>query len=368
MISTRIIAAGAFLPDRSVSNERLVKAIPGWPADTISQKTGIVERRFLWDFDEATGRAIVPNDGSVWPRTNTDMCEAALRQALERGGIKGSELDAIFVVTCTPDELNFSHDAVALHQRLGCRADAMALVIDSGCGGALYIMDLARKLIEGGQIRTAAVIASNFTSAYVDRDVFTSSVRVGGRALGACLSMYLFGDGAGAILMRGEHTAERDPCTEQPGFLRSCSGTDGLELVVRRGGGALHPPHAGRSAPDDHSFVVNGPLVAERFPEFMRRGIDRVTADVPELVPQIDRYYLHQANKRLVEGFAIEAGIPLGRLAMHMERYGNISAAGTLVLLAEDLESGVARLGSGQLVLFAAIGAGVHYGAHLVRL
>ena len=368
MISTRIVAAGAFLPDRAVTNDRLVKAIPGWQPDKIALKTGIVERRFLWDFDDETGRAIVPHDGSVWPRTNTDMCEAALRQALERGEVKPSELDAVFVVTSTPDELNFSHDAVVLHQRLGCRSDAMALVIDSGCGGALYVIDLARKLIDGGQIRTAAVVASNFTSAYVDRDVFTRSVRIGGRELNACLSMYLFGDGAGAVILRGERTAERDPRAKQPGIMRSCSGTDGLELVVRRGGGALHPPHAGRSTPDDHSFIVNGPLVAERFPEFMRRGIDEVTRDVPDLVPQIDRYYLHQANKRLVEGFAIESGIPLARLAMHMERYGNISAAGTLVLLAEDLESGAAKLGSGQLVLFAAVGAGVHYGAHLVRL
>ncbi|MBA3499545.1 MAG: 3-ketoacyl-ACP synthase, partial [Deltaproteobacteria bacterium] len=130
MISTRIVAAGAFLPERAISNERLVKAIPGWQPEKIALKTGILERRFLWDFDDETGRAIVPKDGSIWPRTNTDMCEAALRQALERGDVKPSEIDAIFVVTCTPDELNFSHDAVVLHQRLGCRADAMALVID----------------------------------------------------------------------------------------------------------------------------------------------------------------------------------------------------------------------------------------------
>ena len=89
------------------------------------------------------------------------------------------------MVTVTPDELNFRHDAMLVHQRLGCRQDSFALVIDSGCGGAMYTIDTARKMIEGGTLRTIAVVASNFTSAFVDR-----------------LSMYLFGDGAGAVVLR----------------------------------------------------------------------------------------------------------------------------------------------------------------------
>jgi 3-oxoacyl-[acyl-carrier-protein] synthase III len=90
--------------------------------------------------------------------------------------------------------------------------------------------------------------------------------------------------------------------------------------------------------------------------------------DVDGLKRLIDRYYLHQANMRLVEGFAKYAKLPLGRVPMHMDRYGNTSAAGTLILFAEDLAAGNIALGSGQLVLFAAIGAGAHYGAHLIRL
>jgi 3-oxoacyl-[acyl-carrier-protein] synthase III len=74
------------------------------------------------------------------------------------------------------------------------------------------------------------------------------------------------------------------------------------------------------------------------------------------------------ANKRLVEAFASEAKFPAERVAMHMERYANTSAAGTLVLLAEDLADGVAGLNRGDLVLFAVIGAGVRWGVQLVRL
>ncbi len=99
----------------------------------------------------------------------------------------------------------------------------------------------------------------------------------------------------------------------------------------------------------------------------MQRCIEEALRPYPSLRHEVKRYYLHQANKRLVEGFAQAAGLPQERLAMHMAHYGNTSAAGPLILLAEDLADGVVQLGSGELVLFAAIGAGVHCGAQLVR-
>lgn len=368
MFVPRILGAGSFLPDRVVTNERIVQAIPGWTAERVAQKTGILERRFLWDFDQEAGRAIVPNGHWSGPRTNTDMCEIALRRALEMAGVAARELDGIFVVTVSPDELNFCHDAMVVHQRLGCRQDAFAFVIDSGCGGALYTIDTVRRMIEGGTYRTVAVVASNFASAYLDREVFTSNVLVDGRELNACLSMYLFGDGAGAVVLRGERRERTRDDGSSPGILSSYGGSEYVELVVRRGGGALQPPHPGRASRAHHAYVVDGKLVAERFPGYMQRCIEEALRPYPSLRHEVKRYYLHQANKRLVEGFAEQAGLPRERVAMHMDRYGNTSAAGTLILLAEDLADGNVHLGSGDLVLFAAIGAGVHYGGQLVRL
>src|SRR5260370_20259555 len=199
-----MVGGGRVLADRVVTNERIGHAIPGWTAERVAQKTGILERRFLWDFDQDIGRAVVPNGHWNGPRTNTDMCEIALRRALEMAGVAARELDGTFVVTVSPDELNFCHDAMVLHQRLGCRQDAFAFVIDSGCGGALYTLETARRMIEGGTYRTVAVVASNFASAYLDREVFTSTVQVDGRALNASLSKYLFVDGAGAGVLRAE--------------------------------------------------------------------------------------------------------------------------------------------------------------------
>lgn len=361
-MSVHIIGAGAYVPDRVIDNVRITAAIPGWDAAKVEQKLGIRERRFLWDIDTAAGKAIEPPPGQ-FPRGNTDMSQIAVERALAVAGVRPQELDGVVLVSCSPDELNFCHDAMVLHQRLGMRPEAFALHVDSGCGGALYMIDHARKMIESGASDCIVVVASNLTSAYLDREVFTSSLRLapGQKPLSAYLTMYLFGDGAGAVVLRKGDSDDR-------GFLASYSGCEFSELVVRKGGGASFPPNAARTTLAHHSYVVNGPLVATAFPPFMKRCIDEVLPDDGRNRASVDRYYLHQANKRLVEAFARSIGLPMDRLAMHMDRYGNVSAAGTLILLAEDVADGTVSLGGGQLVLFAAIGAGSHYAGHLVRL
>src|SRR5918997_1669845 len=163
-VRVRVVGAGAFVPEQAVSNEEIARAIPGWSAERIAEKLFIEERRFLW------------------------------------------ELDADVVVTCTPDRLNFSHDAMALHQRLGCRPDAFALVVDDGCGGTPYVMDLACRMIRTGTFQTVAIVGAAFTSPLVNPAVYTSEVAPapGRKPLNAYLSMYVFGDGAGAVVLRGD--------------------------------------------------------------------------------------------------------------------------------------------------------------------
>ncbi len=359
MRSVRLVGAGSFLPRRVVSNARIASAIPGWSAERIESRTGIQERRFLWDFDSA-GRALPPpDDFTTSPRSNVDMGEVALRRALEMSGLAATSLDAIYLVTTTPDQINFCHDAVQLHRRLGCRRDTHALVVDSGCGGALYVIDMARRMILSDTARTIAVVASTFASAYVDRDVFTCAMPENGR-INAFLSMYMFGDGAGALILRGD---------ERPGqgILASTAGTAHQELVVHRGGGATLPSHT-RAALADHAYYINGPAVAEAYPLFMQKAVDEVRALHPGAGEDVSRYYLHQANKRVLDRFVASSGIPSDRVPVHVHRYGNTSAASTLILFSEDLDEGVVQLGSGALVLFAAVGAGVHYGAQIVRL
>ena len=358
MRSVRIVGAGGYVPRRVVKNERLAQAIPGWPPERITERTGIEERRYLWDFDERTGKTIPPPEDDGRPHGNVDMAEAALWQALGRAGVKASELDAIFFVTSTPDETNFSHDAIELHRRIGAPSHALAIVIDSGCGGAVYVADMARKLILSGAARTVAICASLLASPYLDREVFTSEMP-GRKGVNAFLSMYLFGDGAGALVLRGD-------TAEEVGILASTSGTDHQELVVHRGGGAKLAGTRARVA--DHAWYVDGREVAVAYPAFMQKAVSECVAQRPDLADSIGRYYLHQASRRTLDSFVARAGLPRDRVPVNVNRYGNTSAASTLLLFSEDLGEGRVKLGSGEIVLFAAVGAGVHYGAHLVRL
>ena len=98
----------------------------------------------------------------------------------------------------------------------------------------------------------------------------------------------------------------------------------------------------------------------------MQKCLDAVLT--PALRAQVKRYYFHQPNKRVMDAFVSRAGLPQESVACNVDRIGNTSAAGMLILLADDLEQGRVSLGSGELVVVAAVGANVHYGAQLVRL
>jgi 3-oxoacyl-[acyl-carrier-protein] synthase III len=359
--TVRVVGAGAFVPAQVVDNGRITRAIPAWEPSWIERKTSIRERRFLWDIDEEAGVTVAPA-AAGGPQTNTDMCEIALRGAMDMAGLRGTDLDAVFVVTCTPDRLNFSYDAMELHRRFACRTDTYGMVVDDGCGGTPYVIDMAYRMIRTGALRTVAVVGSACTSPLLNRDVWTGAVQPtgDGKPLNAALSMYVFGDGAGAVVLRGD-------CAPGEGIIASMSGNDYQELVIRRAGGVL-ARIGGASSPADDAFVVDGRLVAESYPVFMNRCLDALFAEHPELSDQVRRYYFHQPNKRLMDTFVDGAGLARERVPYNVDRYGNTSAAGMLVLLAEDLEQGVVRLGSGDLVVIAAVGANVHYGGQLLRL
>lgn len=337
-----------------MSNERIARAIPGWSAEYILEKTGIVERRYLCELDEVEGRARAPRDGV---RGNADMAQQALANALDMAGLRGGQLDGLFLVTSTPDRPDFNHDAMHLHRRLGLRPDAVAFVINDGCGGTPYVLDLVSRLLASGAMGRAALVASNFASAHVDRRVYTDEIQVLGHRLSGFLSMYVFGDGAGAVVLQAD--------TGPAGVQASVALNSHEPLVFRRGGGAECPVLLDDARPGDFAFVVNGREVAASYPHHMRTCIDAVTRGERE---PVKRFYLHQPNKRVLDRFVTQAGLDAARVASTVEAYGNTSAAGMLVALSEDVRGGVVALGSGDEVCIAAVGANVHAGAQLIRL
>ena len=359
----RIVGVGSYLAPHVVTNEDIARAIPGWSAERIREKTGLRERRYLWPLDVERGRAhAVPKDGTR-ARTATDMGEVALAEALSMAGMKAADLDAIVVVTCTPDQPRFSHDAMELHRRLGGRSGAHCLVVDSGCGGSLYVLDmLARMMTEGG-LRAAAVVGTNLSSPLVDRDLYTAEGITGddGESVRPYLSTYVFGDGAGAVVLRRE-------AGPGPGIRSSIAGNEYWELVRSPGGGTESPPYGPRYSAVDHAFIVNGRLVARTYMKVMHESITAVTREASCALGDITRFYLHQPNERMLRLLARSLELRDDQVASNVDRVGNTSSAGMFILLAEDLKQKKVSLGRGQKVAFAAIGAGVHYGAQVVEL
>jgi 3-oxoacyl-(acyl-carrier-protein) synthase III len=362
-LSVRILGAGAYVPHHVVTAEAIARAVPGWTADKIVEKTGIVERRYLWPLDVEQGRA-VPASGPREAVTATDMAEVALARALETSGVPARELDVLIVVTCTPDQPRFSHDAMALQRRLGLRASAHCFVVDSGCGGSLYMLDMVARMLEAGGARTAAIVGTNFTSPLVDRYVYGQNgpIEEDGKAIGPYLSAYVFGDGAGAIVVRAIRGGDSS------GIRASIAGNGSHDLVRSPGGGALSPAYGHRYKAIDHTFIVSGRLVASTYLQTMTRCLNAVTEQAGCSLEEVERFYLHQANERLLLALADRLGLRTEQLASNVASVGNTSSAGMFMLLADDLEQGRVAIGSGAPIVFAAIGAGVHFGAQLVHL
>jgi 3-oxoacyl-[acyl-carrier-protein] synthase III len=361
--SLRIVGAGSYVPPHAVTNEDIARAIPGWSAEKIADKTGLRERRYLWPLDVESGRARDVSGDGKQPRTATDMGEIALTEALEMASMKASELDAIVVVTCTPDQPRFSHDAMELHRRLGGRRGAHCLVVDSGCGGSLYVLDMLSRTMSEGGLRAAAVIGTNLSSPLVDRELYTAEGITGhdGESVRPYLSTYVFGDGAGAIVVRRESGPG-------PGIRSSIAGNEHWELVHAPGGGTESPPYGERYSPVDHAFIVNGRLVARTYLKVMHESLTAVARQASCGLGDIARFYLHQPNPRMLRLLAQALELRDDQVASNVDHVGNTSSAGMFMLLAEDLKQNKVALDQGQKVAFAAIGAGVHYGAQVVEL
>jgi 3-oxoacyl-[acyl-carrier-protein] synthase-3 len=343
MTTVRIAGTGSFVPPTIITNEILAALItryePGKGAEWAKEKLGIEERRFMTALDPETGHPLEQSDEIA-------MAEAAARQAIADAGLLPDEVAGLWYVSCTQseDRQHFSLLAHELHRRLGLRPEAPLLEMDAGCGGALYAMSLAECLLKGSERDNMLVVASNGPSKfYTNWEAYGQS--------GAWLSMYIFGDGAGAILLR------KARCKDTAGIIGTYSAVDPTQSLMEYRRGTPTGPSV---------YYIDGRAVATSFGTYARRALDGLRARHPFDVGAVQRFYFHQVNGRVLQKFVAEAGIPQDKVATHVERYGNIAAAATLVLLDEDRRAGIVR--SGDLCVFCTVGAGAQYGAMIVRL
>lgn len=324
-----IAGTGSYVPERVLSNadlERMVDTSDEW----IVTRTGIRERRIA-----------APDQATSHLATN-----AALR-ALESAGITAEDLDLIIVATITPDTF-FPSTACHVQRNLGA-VNAVAFDISAACAGFLYAMQIARHFINSGNRRTALIIGADKLSGIVNWEDRNTCV--------------LFGDGAGAAVVRRRETPEPDGGE----VLSSVMASDGrlTDILSVPGGGSaipITPENAGQRLNTIHMQGREVFKAAVRHTcdacELAIRRAGLTPADIDLIIP-------HQANVRIVDAIRERLGIPPEKAFLNLDKYGNTSGAAIAIALDEAARSGAVR--KGDHILLVAFGAGFAWAATVIR-
>ncbi len=324
-VPVRLLGTGAHLPVSVVTNEEIARACgvePAW----IREHVGFVERR----------RA-EPHEAS------SDLGVAAARQALERAGVAPSAVDLVICATVTPDHL-FPSTAALIAQRLGIHG-AGAFDLQAGCAGFVYGVVIAAQSLSSGLARRVLVVGTDVVSRLVDQHDPTVAP--------------IFGDGAGAAVF--------GPASDTgQGLQAACLGSDGGGAgLLRVPAGGSRQPHATDAPGGARALAMRGPQL---FKSAVRHSVAaaRRVLEVARIRPDdVDLVVPHQSSPRLLEATARALGLPLDRVLINLERYGNTSCASLPIALDEAATTG--RLAPGRSILLLGFGAGLTWGAGLLR-
>jgi len=302
--------------------EGLVDTSDEW----IVQRTGIRERRFVGE-GEAT----------------SDLCLVAAQKALDNAGLKPTDLDLIVVGTLTPDYL-LPACSCLVQKRLGA-TNAGAFDVGAACTGFLTAMHTAEAFIASGRARRVLAIGAESLSRFLDMSDRASCI--------------LFGDAAGAAVL-----TPWEDC-RQGEVLRTTLGADGTqyEMIHMAGGGSRVPPSHESVDRGDHYIRLRGR-------EVYRFAVTKMADLIEEMASEhgadeIGLLVPHQVNQRIIESAVDRVGWSMDKVFVNIDRYGNTSAATVPVALHEAWQAG--RLETGKLVILVAFGAGMTWGASLLR-
>ena len=314
----QIVGTGSFVPDIIVTNGDLASL--GCDADWIIKRTGIRERRH------------VPPEMSTG-----DMALVAAQRCIEASGIDRTEIDLLLLATFTPDRL-MPATATMVQDKLGLNCGAMDIA--AACSGFVYALITGMQYVATGGSRYALVIGADANSRVVDpADKKTYPI---------------FGDGAGAVLLTAG--------SPEQGALAYTLGADGsgADLLCRQTGGAAKPYD-----PTAWYMHMEGRPVFKWAVRLVEEVSRRVVDAAGLTVDQIDWWLLHQANARILDAAAESLEIDRDRVVMHLERYGNTSAASIPLALDETLRAG--EIDRGQYLLMSGFGAGLTWGTTVFR-
>ena len=320
MITSRIVGTGSYVPEQIVTNDDLAKIVET-NDEWIRTRTGIRQRR------------IATSEGT------SDLAAKAAERAIEQAGIKPEEIDLIILATSSQDYC-FPSGACEVQGRVGA-VNAVCYDLSAACTGFVFALNTAQAFIQSGVYRTALVVGSEVLSKLIDWKDRSTCV--------------LFGDGAGAVVVRADETGIL-------GFQMHSDGTKGNVLTcgARSNGNFLM-----NQKPELSYMTMDGQEVfkfaVKRVPEVIIQLLEKTGTSIEEI-----RYFvLHQANYRIIESVAKRLKVGMEKFPANMEYYGNTSGASIPLLLDEMNRAG--KLNPGDKIILSGFGGGLTWGATLIQ-
>lgn len=322
----RIVGTGRWLPATVRTNDDIAALGLDTSDERISALCGIRQRHIA-----------SPSDSTA------TMAAQAARRALDRAGVAADAVDAIVLSTATTDRL-LPSTAVDVQAHLGATS-AAAFDLAAACSGWLYGLSVAEGLLASGRAATVLVIGAEKMSAIIDwRDRATAP---------------LFGDGAGAAVLQRSST--------EAGVISSFMRSDGrlADLLQRPGGGASIPFGSYPASDGLHHVKMNGREIFKHAVRGMTEAAQEALRAAELDAGDVDVMIPHQANSRIIEATAAQAGIALDKVYINVDRCGNTSSASIPIALDEAIVAG--RVGPGSRVLLTAFGAGATWASAVLR-
>lgn len=322
-----IAGSGLAVPEKTLTNDDLAMLVDT-SDEWISTRTGIQTRCIAEEGD-----------------STATLAAAAAQQALDNAGLQPEDIDLILVATITP-EMVFPSTACFVQNEIGAK-QAWAFDLSAACSGFVYGLAVGQQFVEAGQARHALVIGAETMSRITDWEDRASCI--------------LFGDGAGAVLL----SQGQDPGR---GLIYSTMGSDGSgwEYLNCKAYGSRNPVTAPLANDKDLFISIRG---REIYQQAVRQIVDCVKQCLKKCQLGIDDVHMlipHQMNARIIESAAKRLKLPDEKVFVNIDRYGNTSSASIPIALHECRESGA--LNPGDVVVFVAFGAGLTWGANVVRM
>jgi 3-oxoacyl-[acyl-carrier-protein] synthase-3 len=317
-------------------------AITGWGA---CMPPAVLANADLATFLDTSDEWIVSRTGMKERRIShvsaTELSTVAAARAIACAGLEAKDLDLIVYGSCSNEEA-VPNSASGVQLALGA-TNAAAMDLNTACTSFLYGLSAASAMIRTGTVRNAVVIGVELISRYMDWSNRNVAV--------------LFGDGAAAVVLQASDQEE--------GVIGSLLGCDAEARPTLRVRG-IGCGYANRGVSlGDTLWDFDGPQIFKRAVKAMSEASMKVLAQCNVAADQVDLVVPHQANLRIIEGVAKYAGIPMERVMLTVQKYGNMSAATVPVALVEALEEG--RVKPGSLILMPGFGGGLTWASLLVR-